>query len=65
LNALLEPWIAHAKKELAEQLLRTMPPISKSGKSDKEAIPQDNRSGTDNAELVNRKSQAPRKKSGK
>ena len=28
LNALLEPWIADAKTELAEQLLRTMPTAS-------------------------------------
>jgi len=61
LNALLEPWIADAKKELAEQLLRTMPTISTSASSDKEA----RQSGKAVAEPVKRSSRAPRKNSEK
>ena len=41
LNALLEPWIADAKKELAEQLLESMPTARPSGKSNTDSKVQE------------------------
>jgi hypothetical protein len=63
LNALLEPWIADAKKELAEQLLRTMPPVSSSGKSDLEAKTPEAKRGRGAREAERRKDLPSRKNS--
>jgi len=65
LNALLEPWIADAKKELAEQLLRTMPAASPSGKSNADAKDQQAKRERGTAETVGRKGPPPTKISKK